>query len=95
MKIQVTQEDIDKALSRGQDSYFDCPVALALNRSLNANRGGCKVGSTECTIYFKGLAECVWLPEEATNFINSYDSAWPVTPFEFELDLYNTANRGD
>lgn len=85
MRIDVTQEDIDK----GQQSacYF-CPIARAMNR---ASRDGttwavfpasCRADSTDRV----GERRLV-LPPAAREFIRAFDAREPVSPFSFDLDI--------
>lgn len=76
MKIQVTQEDIDKGIRQAPCS---CPVGRAVKREID----GCvSVGyatvATEEKLY--------WLPDEVSNFIFNFDRGIIVKPFEFELE---------
>lgn len=77
MKIQVTQEDIDKG-ERGKACR--CPVALAVKRetkTLAIVDRDC----IYCELGYKRFAN----PLNVTKFIDDFDKALPVEPFEFEL----------
>jgi hypothetical protein len=82
MKIEVTQEDIDKAV-RGDP--FCCPIALAVKRqsgkdvyvrskwiSLDSNDG--------CS------REKIFLSLKAADFIYKFDHGIKVEPFIFEIE---------
>lgn len=76
MKIEVTQEDIDKGL---RFSSLLCPISLAVQRCLNIP--SCKVipgmisfGNNEYD-----------LPDPVNRFIVAFDTRRPVQPFTFEL----------
>jgi len=77
MKIQVTQEDIDK----GQPiDCFKCPVALATSRILGQE--------TQVRSDFI-IFDSVWydMPIEVCNFIKKFDNAENARPLEFDINL--------
>mgnify|MGYP003556362465 CR=1 FL=1 len=76
MKIQVTQEDIDKGIKQ---NICNCPIALSLKR----NFPRAKVG---CSITLNGTwNDAIDTPVEASCFIDKFDNDLPVEPFEFDL----------
>lgn len=77
MKIEVTQEDIQKGEC---DSGFYCPIALAMNRVLGDSNS--HVGKWVVT---RGITSML-LPSEAITFIQAFDAKQPVEPFTFEMD---------
>lgn len=85
MKIQVTQEDINKGLRGVPDS---CHVALAVKKALNTAKVEVGDGfiswnhwSTK-TNWNKGKIEIVEM------FVRAFDKGYDVTPFEFELEPF-------
>lgn len=79
MKIQVTQEDIDKGLCR---SPAHCPVAIAIRRET-----GNSATVYAPVVFINGL-DVVELPDDASAFVNKFDRGLElVEPFEFELDI--------
>lgn len=81
MKIQVTQDDIDK----GDHTYWNCPVARACFR-----KEGCTevlIHPTNYYILYKGSIFMYDNPPEVTRFIYEFDSDIDVHPFEFELPI--------
>lgn len=77
--FQVTQEDIDQGAPL---ECTACPVALAVKREL-----GYEVFVTTVTIANKWSNESAYLPDSVSLFIGQFDNAYPVAPFEFELDI--------
>lgn len=76
MKIQVTQNDIDKG--KRCDNTL-CPVALALNRK------GVFARVSMCFIRARGrIAE---IPEHVSELIFQFDHGLDVAPFEFEVEF--------
>lgn len=75
MRIEVTQEDIDKGTPR---NCADCPVAIAASRALGER---VEVGRT----FMSTANRSYWIPREVRNFITSFDSRDTVQPFSFEL----------
>lgn len=71
MKIEVTQEHIDKGTPC---TASDCPVALAIGHN-------CRVYIHSVTI--NGLKYSI--PENVTDFIDRFDAGHSVQPFTFEL----------
>jgi hypothetical protein len=78
MKIEVTREDIDNGLP-GEPR--DCPVAFAIRR---ATKNRLVFVSNYKAHIGDGIA---YLPDAATEFIQSFDLDEPVEPFAFELDV--------
>lgn len=83
MKIQVTQDDIDRGV-RGNVCF--CPVALAVKRA------------TSETVYVSGMRIRIIkkangkaleapTPSEVSCFIAAFDHYATVEPFEFDLEL--------
>lgn len=81
MKIEVTQEDIDKGV---HNNCSCCPTARALYRQTNLYWS---VYTGDAGSYYTDL----WIdfPPEATAFIIAFDEKLPVKPFSFEFD-YNS-----
>ena len=80
--IRVTQEDIDNGV---RTNCFNCPLSLAVKRSLNA----VSADVSRWCIEFKlasGLAGRFVLPKEAVDFVRGFDSDKKVEPFEFEIE---------
>lgn len=80
MKIEVTQEDIEKG-KRGSKCY--CPIALALMR---AQPTRC-VSVGALTVALDLPRVCLNLPHRVRCWIYDFDSGEAVAPFEFDLDL--------
>ena len=79
MRIEVTQEDIEK----GEPcDVCACPIALAIQRKLG--RGGCEINFSTIDL---GPGQVVATPYSARQFIRAFDDHLPVKPFSFELDL--------
>ncbi len=94
MKIQVTQEDID----RGEPAEAKCcPIALALSRTLNGVSVWVEkeyiVVNPDCHYIAERVPternRAVTLPPEAQYFIAEFDDNGPddVGPFEFDLPI--------
>ena len=79
MRIEVTQEDIDKGV---KENCVKCPVALSLRRLFP---GEWEVDVGDDAIYAGGN----WYtpPDEAQEFIAKFDAGEPVAPFSFDVDL--------
>jgi hypothetical protein len=82
MKIEVTQQDIDKGLS---NNCFLCPIAHAVKRKMNTDCilvycDRISVMSTIFSSYFYKL------PKKAQTFIKQFDDGKPVKPFTFEIE---------
>jgi len=85
MKIQVTQEHIDRG-KRG--SCGSCPIALAGKAAFPDYQ--IEVGLTSMQFHDKLTFEHlfgIYLPEKASKFIDDFDAERRVTPFEFDLDM--------
>jgi hypothetical protein len=81
MKVQVTQEDINKG---NRCDPWNCPLALAMQRATgdrNISVGAATAGPL-------GKLGMFWLPLEATRFIHDFDFEHPVEPFEFEVEAH-------
>lgn len=80
MKIQVTKEDIEKG---ARYMCRACPIALA---TLRTGVFSAVVYQDSISISFSGEGfKYFSLPENAIDFIKSFDSHQPVKPFSFEL----------
>lgn len=90
MKIEVTQQDIDKGICRGP---YLCPVARAVKRATRRQKVGVwadeeapldkafKVEIPKDNFYFK-------VPTKVNNFVQNFDSGNIVKPFTFVLRGY-------
>lgn len=79
MRIDVTQEDIDKGVKK---CHCTCPIALALKRQTRVAyevSDDCVVAVTDRFAH--------GLPEHASSFIRAFDMGLIVAPFSFELDI--------
>lgn len=80
MKIEVTQEHIDKGRRR---SCWGCPVALAMRSAglLNAHAAA--------TFYIWGAHGQFFkdLPKDVTSHIEYFDQTGKMRPFSFELEV--------
>ena len=81
MKVEVTQEDINRGMPKVCDR---CPIALAMRRA------GCAFVYVEphrVDWRRRGILSGKYssLPSEATRFIMAFDNAEPVQPFTFEV----------
>lgn len=84
--INVTQEDIDEGLP---DKCSQCPVALAVKRYVRP-RYYIMVSAQHLTVYPPGpaLDQCLYpMPDSVSNFVQNFDDAQRVKPFEFELEV--------
>lgn len=78
LKINVTQDDIDKG-NRGNSN--SCPIARVVRGILPMARVNVRY------INSIGMGADIALPSEATQFIVSFDNHYPVAPLEFEVDI--------
>lgn len=85
MKIEVTKWHIDTG---HPGSRCRCAVAKAITARLPAFQRA-EVDQTVCDVYDAGnrLLRVLPMPAAAANFIADYDAGYPVSPFEFEIDL--------
>lgn len=78
MKISVEQ----KHINQGEQEHCErCPIALAIFDSVEA----CFVSVESFFVHID--SESFDLPDNAIDFIESYDDGEPVSPFEFELPI--------
>ena len=78
VRVDVTQEDIDKGL-RG--NAFSCPIARAIDRLAVCD---CvEVGDDEIYLDAQGVP----MSHEALCFVSDFDSGNMVEPFHFDLAL--------
>jgi hypothetical protein len=83
MKILVTADDIENGL---RNNCFQCPVALAIFRTLPTSR--VKVTETRTSIWdMDGRVKVYYTPLTVSQFIRKYDHEQFVEPFSFELDI--------
>lgn len=84
MKIEVTQEDIDRGI---QCNGHYCPIARATRRA---------TGLPMLMLPTTGLSflrpghhkyELIPTPEECFTFAGAFDRGWAVEPFSFELEF--------
>lgn len=80
MRIQVTQDDIDRG-HVGSECF--CPIALAARRALGENIGLEDVSVGSYTVRVRGTV--YYLPTAAIRFVKSFDRRVEVRPFEFEV----------
>ena len=80
--IDVTQEDIDKGVCK---DTAKCAIARAFGRMLDGE--SIQVGSYSIALYNHSVA--LNLPEEASEFVKSFDKykGTFVKPFSFQLDM--------
>lgn len=77
MKIQVTQEDIDKG---EKNLCHKCAIALAATRAF-----GKPMKAMRWRIEDPATGKSFTTPKEVGTFMFRYDDGLPVKPFEFEL----------
>ena len=82
MKIEVTQNDIDKGI---QGECQLCPIARAIKRSSNFKRVYVNTKYIEVLHYVTGV-KTYELPKKAKTFVKRFDRQEPVKPFSFELE---------
>ena len=90
MKIEVTQEDIDKArmlIATGHLRTLCCPVNLAAKR-VTKNRT--RTHSTYLHVQKGKKDHTHRLPEEVVDFIEKFDTGKQVKPITFETTFYKT-----
>jgi len=82
VKIEVTQEDIDRGARR---SCCNCPIALAVKRLVPH----CSEVDVRCGAIYAKTPE-LWKADASISvidFISGFDAGRPVQPFSFPLDL--------
>lgn len=89
MKVEVTQEDINEAFTKRNDTDFIlshyCPISCAIRRITSS----AYVSSNKNYIAFSSnnrIIKCL-TPSNAQLFIDKFDNKLPVTPIEFDLDV--------
>lgn len=91
MKIEVTQQDIDKADAlraryKAKSVTFpfaqSCPIAQAIKRKQHKNA---QVGRYDICVIQGNEIKYADTPTCATTFIRGWDNSEPVTPFTFEV----------
>ena len=91
MIINVTQEDINNGkISEARK----CPITLAANRIFGDNHVITGITGILYNIV-NNKTECYLLPQEAREFIQNFDSEFPVKPFMFEIKLINNGELTD
>lgn len=81
MKIEVTQDDIDKGIKCRHES---CPIALAVKRQVENN--GVSVDRTRAIIYGDDDNPSIFpLSKTCVKFIRDFDKSITVKPFKFIL----------
>ena len=89
--IEVTQQDIKRAIKLGFPPSQNCPISLALKRTLKRKDvatgwGDALIGGTE-----------VRLPRSAQKFAESFDDLQrrpDCIPFRFKLNIKEPPQRG-
>lgn len=85
--INVTQEDIDKAIEAREHDFWDvlaeCPIARASSRALNKE---CWSNYT-CVHTPEHMTIMFFHPLEVIMWIEAFDHHGPVQPFSFEVEL--------
>lgn len=81
MRVEVTQEDIDRAR---EPFAFNCPIEFALLRDF----GAVSVGQSWIhVVRAEGdKAQCIKTPSRASRFIAAFDNDRQVKPLSFELE---------
>lgn len=84
MIINVTDQDIQEGVRK---CWFLCPVALALSRVgfLSPSVGATGIFISMSMSKEVSLRRCYPCPDSVKDFINKFDNAKKVEPFEFEL----------
>jgi hypothetical protein len=83
IRVEVTAEDI----GRGKPQCGEgCPVFLAVHRACSAIPGRPRPERVSYTLVVFGNDDFANLPDEATDFILSFDVGRPVAPFAFDLE---------
>jgi len=77
MKIQVTQEDIEKGV---RNVCAWCPVARAATRAF-----GKPMKAMRWRLEDVATGECIETPKEVSRWMFKFDDHQPVEPFEFEV----------
>jgi hypothetical protein len=94
MKIEVTQEDIDKARTLVKSNTISitkcCPIALAARRT---TKNKCVAAGNFIRIYKGKRINVHNIPPSAQIFMNNFDDNRPVEPFEFETKYRNSYNK--
>ena len=82
MIVNVTQEDIQRG-KRAETNA--CPVAMAIKQTIGPL--WCVSVIPNNVYFYRGIAEeNRLLPQEATEFIETFDAGNIVAPFSFEID---------
>lgn len=91
VQVEVTQADINTALALdGMHDCSNCPVALALHRTLGTP---VEVGARSFGIRgqnFEGM-----LPESTVQFIRQFDEGKPVSPFTFTVEVLDNDQQAE
>lgn len=88
MRIQVTQDDIDKGI-RGD--MFNCPIVLALKRDLGNDKSYRIIPDNTEGLGILEICELevgdrtLALSNEMNTFAKKFDAEEEVRPFEFEI----------
>ena len=80
MKIEVTQEHINKGKRKG---WYACPVALAIESAIPGSR--VSVGRLTITIYKGQQRATRRTPKAVADFIHQFDWYLKAEPFKFAL----------
>lgn len=84
MKIKVRQEDIDLGCRSHDVNIYFCPIALAVKRKMNIERG-IAVHQDDISIITIGNQFSYYkLPKKAKEFIKRFDEGKKVKPLSFE-----------
>jgi hypothetical protein len=84
MKIKVIQEDIDLGCRSHDANIYFCPIALAVKRKMNIERG-VAVHQEDISIITIGQQFRYYkLPKKAKAFIKRFDEGKKVKPLSFE-----------
>lgn len=82
MKIEVTQEDIERGVPL--NSCF-CPIAFASSRAFHCQHS--LVSQDYFRVLGVGKNGRIMLPQPAIDFIAAFDAGKPVEPFSFEVEV--------
>lgn len=82
MKIQVTQDDIDRGTPRDNKT---CALAVSIQRQTNLKYVSIAVGSVYSGPYENRII--THLSDDVCDWYMTFDKGLPVKPFEFELEV--------
>lgn len=86
VNVDVTQDDIDMGKAR---RCYDCPIALAINRTIPGAYAFVTTPAKLLTLTVDGSRVAVKVErwQSVNKFIRDFDNGLPVSPFSLTLDI--------